>query len=65
MEHRENKKAMLGVIATMLIFGTIILFKDNADLESGFLSMVRGLIGAAFLLGVMLVSKYPLIKMAE
>lgn len=54
---RENKKAMLKVIATMLIFGTIGIFREYTPLPSGLLSMARGLIGAAFLFLVMLVTR--------
>ncbi|MBQ8837208.1 MAG: EamA family transporter [Clostridia bacterium] len=57
MEQRENKKAMLGVIATMLIFGTIGIFREYTPLPSGLLSAARGLIGAAFLFVVMLVTR--------
>ena len=53
---KQNKKAMIGVIATMLIFGTIGIFRTYSGLPSGLLSMARGLIGAAFLLLVMLIS---------
>ena len=54
---RENKKAMLGVIATMLIFGTIGIFREYTPLPSGLLSMARGLIGAAFLFLVMMITR--------
>ena len=54
---RENKKATLSVIATMLIFGTIGIFREYTPLPSGLLSMARGLIGAAFLFLVMLVTR--------
>lgn len=57
MEQRENSKAMLGVIIPMLIFGTIGILRHYSGLPSGFLSMTRGLIGAAFLFGVMIFSK--------
>ncbi|MBQ6893071.1 MAG: EamA family transporter [Clostridia bacterium] len=53
----QNKKAMLGVIVPMLIFGTIGIFREFTPLPSGLLSMSRGLIGAAFLFLVMLVSR--------
>ena len=53
----QNKQAMLGVIVPMLIFGTIGIFREFTPLPSGLLSMSRGLIGAAFLFLVMLVSR--------
>lgn len=57
MEQHENKKAVLGVIVTMLIFGTIGIFREYTPLPSGLLSMARGLIGAAFLFLIMLISR--------
>lgn len=48
---------MLGVIATMLIFGTIGIFREYTPLPSGLLSMARGLIGAAFLFLVMMITR--------
>ncbi len=57
MKQRENKTAMLGIIATMLIFGTIGIFREYTPLPSGLLSMARGLIGAAFLFAIMLVRR--------
>ncbi len=60
MEQRESKKAMLGVIVPMLIFGTIGIFREFTPLPSGLLAMARGLIGAAFLFLVMLVTRVKL-----
>ena len=57
MEQRQNKKAIISVISTMLIFGTIGIFREFTPLPSGLLAMSRGLIGAAFLLLVMLVTR--------
>ena len=54
---QQNKKAMLGIIVPMLIFGTIGILREYSGLPSGLLSMSRGLIGAAFLFMVMLVSR--------
>lgn len=56
MEQKNSKKAVVGVIVTMLIFGTIGIFREYTPLPSGLLSMARGLIGAAFLFAVMLFS---------
>ncbi len=61
MEH-QNKKAMLGVIGAMLIFGTIGIFREYTPLPSGLLAMARGLIGAAFLFCVMLVTRAKISK---
>ena len=53
---------MLGVIGAMLIFGTIGIFREYTPLPSGLLSMSRGLIGAAFLFLVMLVTRKTISK---
>jgi drug/metabolite transporter (DMT)-like permease len=57
MEQKNSKKAVVGVVVTMLIFGTIGIFREFTPLPSGLLSMARGLIGAAFLFAVMLISR--------
>ncbi len=59
---QQNKKATLGVIAAMLIFGTIGIFREYTPLPSGLLSMSRGLIGAAFLFLVMLITRKTISK---
>lgn len=53
---------MLGVIGAMLIFGTIGIFREYTPLPSGLLSMSRGLIGAAFLFCIMLITRKALSK---
>lgn len=57
MEQQNKTKAIFGVVATMLIFGTIGVLRHYSALPSGFLSMTRGLIGAAFLFTIMLISR--------
>ncbi len=57
MEQKSKTKAIIGVIIPMLIFGTIGVLRHYSGLPSGFLSMTRGLIGAAFLFIVMLISR--------
>ncbi len=42
--------ARLKIISAMLIFGTIGVFRNQIPLPSAFISLTRGLIGAAFLL---------------
>ena len=54
---QNNNRALLGVIIPMLIFGTIGILKHYCEFPSGFLSMTRGLIGAAFLFAVMIFSR--------
>ena len=42
--------ARLKIIGAMLIFGTVGIFRNQIPLPSAFISLTRGLIGAAFLL---------------
>ena len=51
--HKE--KGML--IASMVIFGTIGLLRRHIPCSSGFVALVRGLVGAVFLLAVVLLKK--------
>ncbi len=48
-------KKRLSVIGAMTIFGTIGIFRKFIDLPSSGLAVARGLIGAAFLLVLLLV----------
>ena len=52
--------AMFQMILSMVIFGTIAIFRQFIPLPSSFIAMMRGLIGALFLLGVMGVRKQKL-----
>ena len=45
-----KNRSLLSLCASMLIFGTIGVFRSAISLPSGLLAMSRGLIGAAFLL---------------
>lgn len=47
--------ARLKIIGAMLIFGTVGIFRNQIPLPSAFISLTRGLIGAAFLLLVIIV----------
>ena len=50
MRNMENeRKSMLMFIGSMLIFGTIGIFRRYIPLPSGFIAMVRGLLGGLFL----------------
>lgn len=58
----HNKRAIispakLSLIASMAIFGTIGIFRKYIPLPSGTLAMFRGLIGALFLIIVMLITR--------
>jgi RarD protein len=57
-------KSRLSVIAAMVIFGTIGIFRKYIDLPSSGLAVARGLIGAAFLLLVVLITGKKLDKSA-
>lgn len=53
---KKETSARIRYISAMVIFGTIGLFVRNIPLSSGFIAMVRGFVGAAFLALVMAVS---------
>ena len=48
---------MSKLIGSMLIFGTVGLLRVNVAMPSAFMAMVRGLLGAAFILLVVLLGK--------
>ena len=50
MNDRQSR-ARLALIGSMCIWGTIGLVRRFLPVPSGFLSMTRGIFGAAFLLG--------------
>ena len=54
---KEMTKARLGLIASMVIFGSIGIFRRYIPLPSGLIGACRGLMGAAFLLVVALVRR--------
>jgi len=45
----EKKKALASLVASMVIFGTIGVFRRHIDLPSSVIAMLRGYIGTAFL----------------
>lgn len=49
---KANAKARLGLIAAMVIFGSIGIFRRYIPLPSGMIGACRGLMGMLFLLGV-------------
>lgn len=53
----KNNTAKLGMIFSLTVFGTIGLFVRYIDMPSGFISLVRGIIGALFLFGVSVLKK--------
>ena len=50
MSATEKQRAMPGLIASMVLFGTIGVFIRGIAMPSGVIAMARGLLGAAFLL---------------
>ena len=54
MEQKDNKRSMLMLASSMIIFGTIGLVRRSIPLSSGVIAMVRGLLGSGLLLIVRL-----------
>ena len=52
-----NKRALAALIAAMSIFGTIGIFRQWIPLPSATVALCRSVIGALFLLGVLLLSR--------
>lgn len=50
-------RSRLMLVSSMLIFGTIGLFRRSIPLPSSLIAQVRGLVGTLFLVGVMLVGR--------
>ncbi len=50
-------KGKLQLVISMVIFGTIGIFVKYIGLSSGLIASVRGIVGALFIIGVMLVTK--------
>ena len=55
-----KNKALASLIFSMVIFGTIGILRKYIPLSSGMVAFVRGIIGFAFLYGVLLIKKKPL-----
>ncbi len=60
----SDKGALLSLIFSMFIFGTIGIFRKHIELSSGVLAMARGFIGAAFLLFIIAVKRGKISKAA-
>jgi len=54
---KESAGARLALVTSMVIFGTIGLFRRYIPLPSSMIAMMRGLIGAAFLLVLMMIRR--------
>ena len=55
----NDRKSLLMLASSMVIYGTIGIFRRYIPLSSGLLACARGFIGAAFLLGVLAVRRQP------
>ena len=51
MKENNTTKAYILIISSMLIFGTIGVFRRYIPLSSGMLAFIRGVVGSLFLLG--------------
>ena len=56
VENGNSRKALLSLISSMVIFGTIGIFRRNIQLPSAMISLLRAVIGVLFLLIVLRVS---------
>lgn len=54
---RTRSLSLISLITSMVIFGTVGIFRKYIDLPSSLLAMARGLIGFLFLLAVLLFKK--------
>lgn len=55
MKKTEMARAYLSLCASMLIFGSIGIFRKYLPVPSGFLALTRAVVGAAFLLLIMII----------
>lgn len=62
---KENRKAYLSLCASMLIFGTIAIFRRNIPFSSALLAFSRGLLGGVFLLIFVAVKRHKLAKIEK
>lgn len=53
MEQGNSRSALLSLVVSMVIFGTIGIFRRHIPLPSSLIAMMRGVIGMAFLLSVL------------
>ena len=55
----NDRKSILMIVSSMLIFGTIGVFRRFIPLSSAFLAFARGILGSLFLLAVLHLKKRP------
>ena len=56
----KNTNAKISLILSMVIFGTIGIFRKYIPLPSGIVACARGILGVAFLLGFIKIKKIPM-----
>ncbi len=56
-QQTNDKKSVLMLVTSMLVFGTIGIFRRYIPLSSAFLAFARGILGGVFLLVFMMVRK--------
>ena len=56
----DNRKAQIKLICSMLIYGTIGLFRRMLPFSSAMIAILRGLIGSCFLIVYMKIRKKPI-----
>ena len=54
-----KNKALLSLVASMLIFGTVGILRKHIPLSSGLIAFSRGIIGFVFLWVMLLIKKEP------
>ena len=58
MENKTNdRKSVIMIVSSMLIFGTIGIFRRFIPLSSAFLAFARGILGGLFLLAFVRLKK--------
>ena len=65
MERRNEPRSFIMLIGSMLIYGSIGVFRRYIPISSSALALFRGIIGCTLLLGIKLVSKKRLLPKAD
>jgi len=65
VERRNEPRSFIMLISSMLIYGSIGVFRRYIPISSSALALFRGIIGCTLLLGIKLVSKKSLLPKAD
>ena len=65
LDNKHMNKAKLSLITSMVIFGTVAIFRRNLDMSSSMISMSRAIIGSLFLIILTIISKKKLDRPAN